>query len=78
MNFKLKNTRIRNPISVIKPGVVKVRTKTPKMTVDSGDSSDWFAIPAPFTSTKIQPNTVQTQLPNIEYLFTISTAGQIV
>lgn len=77
VSFTLKNTKIRNPISVLYPGSISIRTQTPHFTIDTGRSELWFGQPAALVSAEVRPNTLQTSIPNTDYLFTLTAPGQI-
>jgi len=77
VSFTLKNTKIRNPISTLYPGSVEMRTQTPHFVIDTGRSELWFAYPSALVSAEVRPNTLQTSIPNTDYLFTLTAPGQI-
>lgn len=77
IKFTVKNTNIRNPISTVKAGRITIKTGSPKITIDEGYSKEWFAQPSPLSSVSVQPNTLQTDMPNVQYLFTITAPGPI-
>jgi hypothetical protein len=75
--FQITGTRIRNPISPQKPATVTIQTSTTTYKLDNGRSFDWFASSTIMTSATVSPNTLQTSLPDVEYLFTLKTQGPI-
>lgn len=58
VQFTLKNTRIRNPMSSASPAEVTVLTAADKVTLDYGRSTSWFGEPTGLTMAKIRPNSL--------------------